>query len=345
MASEEGARELDRQLARLDAGRDALAREVSLLHESIREREGELEETRAESRAARETAEALERGNASLAESIRQKRGIEAKVLEEASRVAEALAGVAERMAALERGAELGPVVVEMRREVERAREEGREDRVRLAQSEAQLRDAQDAAARAAAAAAHLRETLAAVEAERDRIEDLLRRERRQGADRTRSFGKRLEELEARPPAGSDPAAWERLQAQFESRLRDSARRVAELESETAAMRAELENARSLLARATVERQQLRARLESMEMASVSAAAGGQADALRADLRRTELERDEARRDIAALKSRIDTLEHSRKELEGRRAKAEEELRSRSGEGFFRKIARAFARE
>ncbi|MCE9581072.1 MAG: hypothetical protein K8T20_01005, partial [Planctomycetes bacterium] len=213
------------------------------------------------------------------------------------------------------------------------------------AQLHAQVRDLSETSARANAAASHLRETLAAVEADRARLEDLSRRERRFATERQRALVRRAEEAEARPPAGSDPAAWERLRAQFETRLRDSAARVAELERDADAMRQEMENARALLARATVERQQLRVRVESMELASVSAAAGNQMDALKSDLRRAEIDRDECRREISALRSRIDTLQLANTSLEREKVKLTSELQERTGGGFLKKLGRAFGGE
>ena len=218
-------------------------------------------------------------------------------------------------------------MIAELQREAERARAEGRDDRLAVAQLSAQARDLTETSARANAALAHFRETLAAVEADRDRLEDVLRRERRVSAERQRAMARRAEEAEARPPAGSDPAAWERLRAQFETRLKDYAARIADLEREKDAMRQELDNARSLLARATVERQQLRVRVESMELASVSAAAGGQLEALKGDMRRLEMERDEARREIAALRSRMESLDSTKKGLEQDRARMAGELK------------------
>ncbi|MCC6737750.1 MAG: hypothetical protein IT452_01785 [Planctomycetia bacterium] len=341
----EGAAHMAAQAALLAEARDVLKRDLAALGESLRERERERDAARAVLREQRTTAEALERDCARLAEAVAQKRGIELKVGEEWERARAEAGGLAARVAELERTEALGPVVEELRREIGRAREEGRDDRLAVAALTAQIRDLTDAAARANAALAHYRETLTAVEADRDRLDDLVRRERRLAGERQRALARRVEEAEARPPAGSDPVAWERLRAQFETRLKEAAARIAELEREGDGMRQELDNARSLLARATVERQQLRVRVESMELATVSAAAGGQLEALKSDLRHAEIARDEARREIAAFRSRLEAAEAARKAAEQERERMAEELREKTGGGFLKRLGRAFGGE
>ncbi|NUN51152.1 MAG: hypothetical protein HUU15_20295, partial [Candidatus Brocadiae bacterium] len=157
-------------------------------------------------------------------------------------------------------------------------------------------------------------------------------------------LARRIEELEARPPVGSDPASWERVRTQFEERLRDAARRNAELEREAADMRTELENARALLTRATVERQQLRSRVEALELASVSSPSD-KLDAMRADLRRLEIERDEAIRDMQVLRSRLEATEGRAGDLSRERERLESEIRERSGGGLLSRLGRAIRGE
>ena len=338
----DGVAHLTAQAALLAEARDVLRRESTALSEALREREKERDADRATLREAREKAEALQQDCGRLAEAVGQKRRIELKVGEEWERARSEAGGLADRVAALEKSEGLGPVIAELQREAERARVEGRDDRLAVAQLSAQARDLGESSARANAALAHLRETLAAVETDRDRLDDVVRRERRVAAERHRAMAARAEEAEARPPAGSDPAAWERLRAQFESRLKDYAARIAELEREKDAMRQELDNARSLLARATVERQQLRVRVESMELASVSAAAGGQLEALKNDMRRLEMERDEARREVAVIRSRVESLDSTKRGLEQDRERMAGELKERTGGGFLKRLGRAF---
>ncbi|KAF0245415.1 MAG: hypothetical protein FD180_1638 [Planctomycetota bacterium] len=338
----DGVAHLTAQAALLAEARDVLRRESAALGEALREREKERDADRAALREAREKADALQQEGARLAEAVGQKRGIEVKVGEEWERARSDAGNLSERVAALEKSEGLGPVIAELRREAERARVEGRDDRLAVAQLSAQVRDLAESSARSNAALAHFRETLSAVEADRDRLDDVVRRERRIAAERQRAMARRAEEAEDRPPAGSDPAAWDRLRAQFETRLKDYASRISDLEREKDAMRQELDNARSLLARATVERQQLRVRVESMELASVSAAAGGQLDALKNDLRRLEMERDEARREIAALRSRLESLDMTKRGLEQDRERMAGELKERTGGGFLKKLGRAF---
>lgn len=341
----DGASHMNAQAALLAEARDVLRRDSTALSEALREREKERDTERAALREAREKAEALQQEVAKLAEAVGQKRGIELKVGEEWERARAEAGSLAERVAALEKTEGLGPVIEELRREVERARTEGRDDRLAVAQLSAQVRDLTETSARAMAALGHFRETLAAVEADRDRLDDLVRRERRLAAERQRALARRAEDAEARPPAGSDPAAWERLRAQFETRLKDYAARIATLDREADSMRQELDNARSLLARATVERQQLRVRVESMELASVSAAAGGQMEALKSDLRRAEIDRDEARREVSALRGRLESAELGRTAAEQERAKLAEELKVKTGGGFMKRLGRAFSGE
>jgi chromosome segregation ATPase len=302
--------------------------------------ETELAEARAAGRDARAAEEELGRRVAALAEELRQKRGIDVKVLDEISRVRADGEGMARRLADLERSAEMGPVVQALRAEVDRAREEGRADVTRVARLDLDLRDLTERAARAHATTLHLREALASADADRERLEEALRRERRVSAERQRGLTRRVEELEDRPPAGTDAEAWERARGEFDARLREAARRVAEAERLADEVRSELDNARVLLARATVERQALRARVESLELASIGAASS-QLEGLRAELKRTEVERDESRREASALKARIEALQGRNADLERERHRVEEELKDRTEGGFFRRIRKA----
>ena len=337
----ERVRQLEEQMSLLREAREIMQREIAALKESLRLREGELEEERAAHRGARDRIADMQKQVSALADASRQQRGIEIKVFDEMSRAQENIRSMVDRLAGLEKSAEHGPVVAELRKEVDLAREESREDRVRIAQLQAQLRDISDSSARAGAAAAHLRETLAAVETDRDRLDDLLRRERRQTADTQRNMMRRLEELENRPPVGADPAAWDRLKGQFESRLKEAAKRASDLDQDRETLRAEMENARQLLTRATVERQTLRARVEALELSSVSPATG-QAETLRAEVQKSGFERDEAQREVAALRSKVDALGSAAEMQERERRRLEEELARKTGGGFFRRLLRAF---
>ncbi|MBI2922861.1 MAG: hypothetical protein HYY18_17545 [Planctomycetes bacterium] len=334
-------KQLEQQVDLLRESREIMQREMAGLQDSLRDRERELEGERAEHRESRDRVSDLQRQVAALAESARQKRGIELKVFDEMSRAQTNLQSMVEKLAGLERSIEHGPVVLELRREVDRVREQAREERMLVAQLQGQVRDMAEAAARSNAAAAHLRETLAAVEADRDRMDEMLRRERRQEADRKRTLMRRLEELENRPPVGADPASWDRLRGQFESRLREAALRLADAEKNVEDMRGELENARGLLTRATVERQSLRARVETLELASVGPSTE-QIDALRAEMKKTEYERDEAAREVAALKSKVEALDLAAQNLERERQRAVAELREKTGGGFWVRLKRAF---